>query len=943
MPMRVDETKSPVRSPRFWFHLAIATVALGLIGAMPLGGGTILGTSSWSPFSFLTDKTTFSIAEQAGLIISLIIALIALVYAWVLGKRVFAADQGTQRMQEIAKAIRDGSNAYLRRQFTTVGILLVFLTIGIVLSKWPWETPAEGNTEEMEMLAISRGIAFFVGAIFSASVGFFGMRLATTGNLRVASAARRSFPESMKLAYQTGTVTGMLTAGLGLLGGCVIVLIIGEKAYEALLGFAFGGSLLALFMRVGGGIYTKAADVGADLVGKVEANIPEDDPRNAATIADNVGDNVGDCAGMAADVFESYTVTMVAAMILGYAAFGPKAMLLPLVMQAVGILASMVSTNLVGRSAQAGGSTAAMNTINKSFRIGAALCAVGFLAVGALYLQFDRPYIVQQALERGLAKPESGNVAAVIDKAVRDRPPSDNLPPLTEEIRRDNQKMSRYFAALPAEMQRDIAGATTPENIKVIEAAQRIVPIREGIDLRPAFACLVGIVLTLALMFCTEYWTSTDYSPVQSLTKSSRTGHATNIIQGIAVGYESTVWAVILIAAAVFAGVFIFSGTNPIFVAYGVALCGIGMLALTGDTLSMDVFGPVADNANGIGEMGYNRDDRNQPLADNHPDHMPAEQYRSARQILTDLDATGNTTKAITKGIAIGSAVIAAVSLFASFIAVLVTGSEEKINQMTVADFNAKKGDLSVAIPEVFIGMLIGGAVPFLFSSMTIRAVGRAAYLIVNECRRQFQNPRIWDGTEKPDYERVVGICTNTAQKELVGPGLLAIFTPITVGFVLGPFALGGFLAGMMVVGQLLAVFMATAGGAWDNAKKMIEDQPKSEKTGKGSEMHKASVTGDTVGDPLKDTAGPAINPLIKVMNMVSLLVLPLVMAYNIKKGDSAIGYTVVALGLIAIGWAWWQSKRDTDEMRQLDAEYERELEEAHAQQKAKAETAGAR
>ena len=955
MPMRFDATKSPIRSPRVWFHLAVATIALGLLGAMPLGSGQILSSPGWTPFSFLTDKETFSLTEQVGLIISLIIAVIALVYAWVLGKRVFAADQGTSRMQEIAKAIRDGSNAYLRRQFTTVGILLIFLTIGIVLSKWPWETPSEGNTDEMQVMAVSRGLAFFIGAIFSASVGFFGMRLATTGNLRVASAARRSFAESMKLAYQTGTVTGMLTAGLGLLGGCVIVLIIGEKAYEVLLGFAFGGSLLALFMRVGGGIYTKAADVGADLVGKVEANIPEDDPRNAATIADNVGDNVGDCAGMAADVFESYTVTMVAAMILGYAAFGPKAMLLPLVMQAVGILASMVSTNLVGKSQQAGGSTAAMSTINNSFRVGAGLCAVGFFAVGALYLQFDRPYIVHQALERGLGNTRNIDAkdiellrhgpTAVISQAVAERPPSENLTPLTKEITDDNLKFARYWSALPEALQKDIAdkevkvrkdGSTELKSVKMIEASQYLVPIKEGMDLRPVFACLVGIVLTLALMFCTEYWTSTDYSPVQSLTKSSRTGHATNIIQGIAVGYESTVWAVILIAAAVFAGVFIFSGTNPIFVAYGVSLCGIGMLALTGDTLSMDVFGPVADNANGIGEMGYNRDAQNQPLAENHPEHIPAAQYRSARQILTDLDATGNTTKAITKGIAIGSAVIAAVSLFASFIAVLVTGSEEKINQLTTTEFNAKAGMLSVAFPDVFIGMLIGGAVPFLFSSMTIRAVGRAAYLIVNECRRQFRNPKIWDGTEKPDYERVVGICTNTAQKELVGPGLLAIFTPITVGFVLGPYALGGFLAGMMVVGQLLAVFMATAGGAWDNAKKMIEDQPKSEKTGKGSEMHKASVTGDTVGDPLKDTAGPAINPLIKVMNMVALLVLPLVMTYNIKTHDHIFGYAVVAAGLLAIGWAWWQSKRDTDEMRELDAEYERELEEAHAQQKAK-------
>ena len=935
--MQGDPTKTPVHSPRFWLHLAVVTVALGLVSAMPFSSAMVLNASEWSPFSFITEAGTFRLIEQIGLFISLAVSISALVYAWKLGKRVFAAPQGTTRMQEIAKAIRDGSNAYLRRQFTTVGLLLIVLTVFIVLAKWPWEAPSEGNLEEMKVLAIGRGIAFFIGAIFSASVGFFGMRLATTGNLRVAAAARRSFAESMKIAYQTGTVTGMLTTGLGLFGGCVIVLVIGEKAYEALLGFAFGGSLLALFMRVGGGIYTKAADVGADLVGKVEANIPEDDPRNAATIADNVGDNVGDCAGMAADVFESYTVTMVASMILGYAAFGPKAMLLPLVIQAVGIVASMYSTTRVGETKQATGATAAMNTINSSFRIGAALCVVGFFGVGLLFLNFDAPYIVQQAFHRGLADQEDvrNSIKSSLSEKTDINQPDD-------ATFKNNGSLAKYWATLPEAVQLDlcdnvlvaIPGEKKP--IPLLKAAQRLVPIKEGIDMRPIIACLIGILLTLALMFCTEYWTSTAYNPVRSLTKSARTGHATNIIQGIAVGYESTVWAVMLIAAAVFAGAFVFKGTNPIFVAYGVSLCGIGMLALTGDTLSMDVFGPVADNANGIGEMGYNRDSQNQPLAEGDPDRLPPAEYAAARQILSDLDATGNTTKAITKGIAIGSAVIAAVSLFASFIAVLVTGSEEKINQMTTAAFDKEAGKLSIAFPDVFIGMLLGGAVPFLFSSMTIRAVGRAAYLIVNECRRQFRNPKIWDGTEKPDYARVVGICTNTAQKELIGPGLLAIFTPITVGFVLGPYALGGFLAGMIVVGQLLAVFMATSGGAWDNAKKMIEDQPKSEKTGKGSEMHKASVTGDTVGDPLKDTAGPAINPLIKVMNMVSLLVLPAVMLYNIKQGDHLIGYIIVAIGLLAIVWAWWQSKRDTEEMRLLDAEYEKELEEAHAAQKAK-------
>jgi K(+)-stimulated pyrophosphate-energized sodium pump len=676
-------------------------------------------------------------------------------------------------------------------------------------------------------------------------------------------------------------------------------------------------------MRVGGGIYTKAADVGADLVGKVEKDIPEDDPRNAATIADNVGDNVGDCAGMAADVFESYTVTMVAAMILGYAAFGTKAMMLPLFIQAIGILSSAISTSLVGRKESTGGSTGAMKAINNSFRVGAGLTVVGVMILGAAYLRFDRPYIITQAVERGLYKlPEFQSAVGIPATATG----ADAL---------------RAWKQLPAEQKTSIAEITIARDTDgqsisrtIFQEADRLVPVREGMDLRPAFTCLVGIILTLALMFCTEYWTSTEFHPVKSITKNSRTGDATNIIQGIAVGYESTVWAVVLIAAAVFAGVFIYQESqSPLFIAFGVSLAGIGMLALTGDVLSMDVFGPVADNANGIGEMGYNFDPRDhRRLTPNDADYVPEEEVRRARQILTDLDATGNTTKAITKGIAIGSAVIAAVSLFASFIAVLIKGSEERINELTANDFHSNAGLLSVAKPEVFIGMLIGGAVPFLFSSMTIRAVGRAAYLIVNECRRQFHDEAIWAGTKKPDYGRVVEICTATAQRELVGPGLLAIFTPVLVGFLLGPYALGGFLAGMMVVGQLLAVFMATAGGAWDNAKKMIEDQERTEISGKGSPQHKASVTGDTVGDPLKDTAGPAINPLIKVMNMVSLLVLPLVLTYNIKQGthsDSPIGYFVILVGLLAVSWSWWQSKRDTIQMRELDEQYEKDLEAA--------------
>src|SRR5207253_1316897 len=416
---------------------------------------------------------------------------------------------------------------------------------------------------------------------------------------------------------------------------------------------------------------------------------------------------------------------------------------------------------------------------------------------------------------------------------------------------------------------------------KFVAMSQAYVPLDVGLDMRPAWTCLIGIILAIALMRCTAYWTDTKYEPVKSLAKSCRTGHATNIIQGIAVGYESTVWAVIIIAVAIIGSVLIYSNTNPIFIAFGVAMCGIGLLTLTGNTISMDVFGPVADNANGIGEMGYNKDTNNRDLQPGDPGYMTPEEYKRARQILADLDAVGNTTKAITKGIAIGSAVIAAVSLFASFIAVMATGSEEGINQLTTKDFLDKAGQLTVAEPYVFIGMLIGGAVPFLFSSMTIRAVGRAAYLIVQECRVQFRDKEIWAGTKKPDYGRVVAICTGTAQKELVGPGLLAIATPVFVGFFLGPYALGGFLAGMILVGQLLAVFMANAGGAWDNAKKMIEDGVHG---GKGSEAHKAAITGDTVGDPLKDTAGPAGNPLIKVMNMVSLLGLGLVLKYNVVK-----------------------------------------------------------
>ncbi|MFH0991423.1 MAG: sodium-translocating pyrophosphatase [bacterium] len=792
----------------------------------------------FTPFALFTDPR-YTPIEIYSLVAVLCIAIAGLLYALLLVKQVYAADQGTKKMQDIAAAVREGANAYLGAQFKRIGPLIILITVILFLT----------YTGTMDAFRWGRAGAFLVGSLFSWTVGFVGMRLATAGNLRVATAAKRSYGEALQLGYRTGTITGMLTDGLGLLGGTIIFLIFSEQAYEALLGFGFGGTLLALFMRVGGGIYTKAADVGADLVGKVEKDIPEDDPRNAATIADNVGDNVGDCAGMAADIFESYEVTIVAAMILGMASFGHKGVIFPLLVRGIGVLGSIISTYTVKAGADDTSDTA-LKSVHRGFWIGSIISIIGFVALGFAYLYFDAAYLL-------------GNPTA-------------------------------------------LAGFPNGDPNQLAWFANFGVP---NLDLRPAITCLIGIFLAVALNKVTSYYTHTSHAPVKSLAKACQTGHATNIIQGFAVGYESTVAAIIVIAVAILLSVLTYAGTPPLFIAYGVAMTGIGMLTLTGNTISMDVFGPVADNANGIGEMGYDKEEMEK--------EKPGS-YKRARQILADLDAVGNTTKAETKGIAIGSAVIAAVSLFASFIAVIAVGSEEKIHLMSVSQYLVEAGKITVADPTVFIGFLIGGAVPFLFSSMLIRAVGRAAYYIVKECRIQFRDPEIWQGTKKPDYGKVVNICTLTAQKELIGPGLLAIMTPIFVGFLLGPYALGGFLAGMILVGQLLAVFMANAGGAWDNAKKMIEDGIYG---GKGSEAHKAAVTGDTVGDPLKDTAGPAINPLIKVMNMISLLALGLVLQYNLIEprvpvelvGTSrVIGVIVILLAAAAIGWAIWQSKRES-------------------------------
>jgi len=836
----------------------LAFVALGCLAAVgwmnmqePTAHGSagqgymVGGVSLWEPL--VGEK--FNIYEKVALVTNVVIALAGLAYALMLVGQVKNAPEGTKKMQEIAQAVREGANAYLYRQFRVVGVLIVLITVVLY-----YAAKASGLPEA---ICWGRALAFLVGSSFSATVGFVGMRLATVGNLRVAAAAKTSFGQALQLGYRTGTITGMLTDGLGLLGGSMIFLIYGERAYEALLGFGFGATLLALFMRVGGGIYTKAADVGADLVGKVEAGIPEDDPRNAATIADNVGDNVGDCAGMAADIFESYEVTIVAAMILGIASFGHKGVIFPLLVRAIGVLASIISTYTV-RAGDKGTVAEAMKSVNRGFVIGSILSIAGFILLGFFYLNFNADYLAHYT------QAKAGFPGGTIENVT---------------------------AGLPYWCTFGIA----------------------GLDMRAAWTCLIGIILAVALNKCTEYFTGTEYSPVKSLAKSCETGHATNIIQGFAVGYESTVAAVLIIAAAIMCSALIYVGTTPTFIAFGVAMCGIGMLTLTGNTISMDVFGPVADNANGIGEMGYDKAE------------MGEAKYKEARQILADLDAVGNTTKAITKGIAIGSAVIAAVSLFNSYIVSVGSGGGGEEAQIGQDVYHAVASMLTISDPMLFIGMLIGGAVPFLFSSMTIRAVGRAAFLIVKECRLQFRDKEIWAGTKKPDYGRVVAICTGEAQKELIGPGMLAILVPILVGYGLGVVALAGFLGGMIVVGQLLAVFMANAGGAWDNAKKTIEDEPKTETTGKGSEKHKAAVTGDTVGDPLKDTAGPAINPLIKVMNMGSLVIIGQILPYEkivvgkladshvevASKAPDAQFWLVLGIGLLGLVWAIWQSKRE--------------------------------
>ncbi len=782
--------------------------------------------------------------EQVMIFIVLGIAGLALAYAFWLRNYVLAADKGTEEMQRHWGYIRDGANAYLRTQLRTVAVMIVLLTVAMFLSVFVVKPTPEaneyfdGDADKARMvIAIARALAFAMGSSFSAMVGFFGMNMAVQGNVRVAAAAERGgYQEALKIAYRSGTITGMLTDGLGLLGGTAIFIIFGKASPDVLLGFGFGGTLLALFMRVGGGIYTKAADVGADLVGKVEAGMEEDDPRNAAVVADLVGDNVGDCAGMAADIFESYEVTIVSSLILGLALTAINGELywivLPLLVRGIGVVSSIVGTYAVSMW----NVDDAEEAMYKSYELSSGITIISTFLLAWLY------------------------------------------------------------------------------------AAQ----------LSLATLVAVGVALAVAFNPLTSYATSDKSKRVRTISAATRFGPASVILEGLSLGYLSSVWAIFVIIASLTASILVYSYDVPNewelpivlagvvlsvimlvrgklrnhlvegffmamwimvgalfvvsmhevpavhrynYILFGVTLIGVGMLSHTGNNVSMDTFGPIADNANGIGELSG----------------MTGE----ARQIMADLDAAGNTTKAITKGVAIGSAVIAAVSLFGSF-----------FSDIQRVDPNFEE-IVNLADPIVFVGLLIGGALPLLFSGLLIKAVNRAAGEIMAEVRRQLRNPKIASGEEAPEYARAVTISTRSAQRELVPLGLIAVLAPIAVGLLLKVEALGGFLAGVIMSGQLLAVFMANAGGAWDNAKKYVED---GNFGGKGSENHKASVVGDTVGDPLKDTAGPALNPMIKVMNLVALITAPLVVEYSGYSWGVIIGI-VVSIALIL--WSVRRSDRE--------------------------------
>jgi K(+)-stimulated pyrophosphate-energized sodium pump len=727
------------------------------------------------------NSASVSGSNLTWVVIVAVVGLLALGVAGVLVREVLAAGQGTQKMQDIARAIQEGAAAYLRRQFKTLGVFVVI--VFFVLLLLPVTTGGDG-------VRWGRSVFFLVGAVFSALTGFTGMSLCVRGNVRVAAAAREGGErQAMRIAFRTGGVAGMFTVGLGLFGAAIVVLIYKGNAPEVLEGFGFGAALLALFMRVGGGIYTKAADVGADLVGKVEQGIPEDDPRNAATIADNVGDNVGDCAGMAADLFESYAVMLVASLILGKVAFGDKGLVFPLIVPMIGVITAVIGIFVV---APRQGDRSGMTAINRGFFVSALISVIG-VAIAS-------------------------------------------------------------FTFLPAKFS-DLAGITDPA-IAAYHGNPRWIAFG---------AVVIGIVLASAIQLLTGYFTEMNRRPVRDIAESSETGAATVILSGTSYGMESAVYAALLIAGAVF-GAYLLATGNATIALFAVAMAGGGLLTTVGVIVSMDSFGPVTDNAQGIAEMS-------------------GDVTGDGAQALTHLDAIGNTTKAITKGIAIATAVLAATALFGSFR----TTVEQALGS------GAGSFSLSVDRPAVLVGVIIGASVVFLFASLLISAVGRAAQRVVLEVRNQFRNhPGIMDYTEKPDYSRVVDIVTRDSLRELVTPGLLAVLTPIAVGFAFGYATLGAYLAGLIGAGVLMAVYLANSGGAWDNAKKVVEDGAHG---GKGSESHAATVVGDTVGDPFKDTAGPAINPLLKVMNLVSLLI-----ATSVVKYSSNVGLrTGVALGAVII------------------------------------------
>ncbi|MBK8868404.1 MAG: sodium-translocating pyrophosphatase [Dermatophilaceae bacterium] len=734
-------------------------------------------------------------------IVVLVISVIALVMGAMFRGQVLAADPGTPRMQEIGDAVEEGAQAYLSRQFKTLVpfVVLVFLLLFLL--------PADMGVK------VGRSLFFVVGAFFSAAIGYLGMSLAVKANVRVASAARQGNREDgMRIAFRTGGVVGMATVGLGLLGASLVVLIYKGEAPKVLEGFGFGAALLAMFMRVGGGIFTKAADVGADLVGKVEAGIPEDDPRNAATIADNVGDNVGDCAGMAADLFESYAVTLVAALILGSVALGVQGLVFPLIVPAIGAVTAIIGVYITKVRGDENGLTA----INRGFYISAVISAVLSMIAAFVYL---------------------------------------------------------------------------PQAVMGSNAAGQEVVLVDGLRIRATLAVILGIVLAGIILWLTGHFTGTHARPTNDVARTSLTGPATVVLSGIGVGLESAVYTAVIIGAAVY-GAFALGGGVASLALFFIAVAGCGLLTTVGVIVAMDTFGPVSDNAQGIAEMSHDID-------------------AAGARILTDLDAVGNTTKAITKGIAIATAVLAATALFGSF-----TDAWRSTVENMVKDGSLTRGltlDSSFATeivaPGTLVGALIGAAVVFLFSGLAINAVTRAAGAIIFEVRRQIREiPGIMEGTAKPEYGKVVDICTRDSLRELATPGLLAALTPIIVGFGMGIGALAGFLAGAITSGCLMAVFLANSGGAWDNAKKIVEDGAHG---GKGSPAHAATVIGDTVGDPFKDTAGPAINPLIKVMNLVSVLVAPAIVGLSIGSGANAgIRYGIALLALVIVVAAVVVSKR---------------------------------